>query len=256
MASLEKQTLLWESLKQEILTARTMDSEKPNLLAMSEDYFEAADQTVREVQTFSDDKASSLQAIETAFIINMTLVVILLIYKTAAGVILTKRNDELNELAFFDANTGLPNKGKCDSLLLQYSKLDPRRNDACIMFDLNNLKLVNDTQGHKAGDFLILSFASIIRRTMPKDVFVGRYGGDEFIAVLFNTDETAVKRLLGGVAENLMRFNEEHPSISISYAVGYQMSGECPDCSLQLLLSKADQKMYMDKEKKKRLQSA
>lgn len=254
--SLRKQTLLWEALKEEISKARETGANHTNLFALSEDYFELADRTVCEVQTYTDDKASSLQAIEMAFVANMAVIVILLVYKSAAGIFLTRRNRALNDLAFMDANTGLPNKGKCDSLLLKHSKLNTNQNVACIMFDLNNLKTVNDTAGHQAGDKLILSFASIIRRTMPEDVFVGRYGGDEFIAVLFDRDEHTVKQLLGSVEDNVRRYNEEHKELRIMYAVGYQMSDGCDGCSLQMLLHKADQKMYADKEKKKRLQSA
>ena len=221
-------------------------------MIMSEEYFTLADQTVHEVETYSDDKAAALQAMEIAFIAVMTVIVALLIYKTAAGIILTKRNDTLNDLAFFDASTGLPNKGNCDSLLQQHSALSTSQNVACVMFDLNNLKTVNDTHGHKTGDRLIFSFASLIRSTMPKDVFVGRYGGDEFLAVLFDTDEATVIQLLGQIEQNVTRFNQTNTDFSISYAVGYQLSCGSNDCSLQMLLNKADQKMYLDKEKKKR----
>ncbi len=254
VSSLSKQTMLWEALKEEIFKARETGANQTKLFALSEDYFELADRTVREVQTFSDDKASNLQAIEMVFIADMSVIVILLVYKSVAGILLTRKNRALNDMAFLDAHTGLPNKRKCDNLLLKHSELN--QNAACIMFDLNNLKTVNDTAGHKAGDMLILSFASIIRRTMPEDVFVGRYGGDEFIAVLFDRDESTVKQLLGSVEENVRLFNEEHKDISIRYAAGYQMSDGCDGCSLQMLLHKADQKMYADKEKKKRLQSA
>ncbi len=256
VSSLREQTTLWEALKEEIFKARETGSNHTKLFELSEDYFELADRTVCEVQTFSDDKASNLQAIKMAFVVNMAVIVILLVYKSVAGILLIRRNTALNDLAFLDANTGLPNKGKCDSLLLKHSRLNTNQNVACVMFDLNNLKTVNDTAGHQAGDMLILSFASIIRRAMPEDVFVGRYGGDEFIAVLFDRDEHTVKQLLGSVEDNVRLFNEEHKDISIRYAAGYQMSDGCEDCSLQMLLHKADQKMYADKEKKKRLQSA
>ena len=46
---------------------------------------------------------------------------------------------------------------------------------ACIMFDLNNLKTVNDTMGHSAGDQLILNFAKLLRSVIPEKDFVGRY---------------------------------------------------------------------------------
>ena len=45
------------------------------------------------------------------------------------------------------------------------------------MFDLNNLKTVNDTMGHSAGDQLILNFAKLLCSVIPEKDFVGRYGG-------------------------------------------------------------------------------
>ena len=54
-----------------------------------------------------------------------------------------------------------------------------------IVYDLNNLKRVNDTFGHIVGDQFILNFSNLLRNTIPAQDFVGRYGGDEFMAVLF-----------------------------------------------------------------------
>ena len=60
------------------------------------------------------------------------------------------------------------------------------------MFDLNNLKTVNDTMGHSAGDQLIINFAKLLRSVIPEKDFVGRYGGDEFIAVIYHTSEAEI----------------------------------------------------------------
>jgi diguanylate cyclase (GGDEF)-like protein len=249
--SLQEQIALWDTLKQEIFKSREMGSQNTSLLMLSEDYFEKANQTVKEAERYSDDKASHLVSVEIMLIANLLLLVALLLYKSVNGFWLSKRNKELSQMAFLDANTGLPNKGKCDSVMSKHGMLNADKEDACVMFDLNNLKTVNDTLGHRAGDTLILAFARIIRETMPKDVFVGRYGGDEFIAILFDTNENKVKKLLNDVNENVIRFNKTDSDVKISYAVGYQMSHKCSDCTLQTLLGKADQKMYKDKEKKK-----
>ena len=67
------------------------------------------------------------------------------------------QNRLLEQKAFIDAHTGLPNKNACNDLLNKKDIItDPT---ACIMFDLNNLKTVNDTMGHSAGDQLIINFA-------------------------------------------------------------------------------------------------
>lgn len=63
-------------------------------------------------------------------------------------------------------------------------------------FDLNNLKFINDTMGHSAGDRLIVKFAGLLRRVFPEKDFVGRYGGDEFMVVIYDTDKAEVDEIL------------------------------------------------------------
>lgn len=81
----------------------------------------------------------------------------------------TQNNDLIAYLD--DVLSGLSNKGSCKELL--NSKEILREPTVCIMLDLNNLKIVNDTMGHSAGDQLILNFARLLRRVIPEKHFVG-----------------------------------------------------------------------------------
>jgi diguanylate cyclase (GGDEF)-like protein len=72
-----------------------------------------------------------------------------------------------------------------------------------IMFDLNNLKRANDTYGHAVGDQLITNFARLLRNAIPAKDFVGRYGGDEFIAIITQT----TKKSLISWMKCMMRLN-------------------------------------------------
>ena len=87
------------------------------------------------------------------------------------------QNRLLEQKAFVDAHTGLPNKNTCNELL---NKKDIITDSVCIMFDLNNLKTVNDTMGHSAGGRLIMNFSKLFAQCYSEKDFVGRYGGDEF----------------------------------------------------------------------------
>ena len=254
LANLQNQARVWETLKEQIDLARQQQPARGELLQLSEEYFQLADSTVQAAERYSDDRAARLQVIQIALICNIALLVLFLLYKSVWAVLLRKRNAHLHNLAFIDANTGLPNKGRCDQLLLEEGILDPARVHACVMFDLNNLKVVNDTYGHKTGDSLILNFAEILRGTAPQDVFLGRYGGDEFIAVLHDTDEARLKQLLGNIEKNVQEFREAKSGIPISYAVGYALSCGRRKCTLQMLLDSADKSMYEDKLVKKKLQ--
>ena len=102
----------------------------------------------------------------------MLSLVILVIMQTLKAMQMAMQNRLLEQKAFIDAYTGLPNKNACNELLNKKDIITD--STACIMFDLNNLKTVNDTMGHSAGDQLILNFAKLLRSVIPEKDFVGR----------------------------------------------------------------------------------
>lgn len=116
------------------------------------------------------------------------------------------------------------------------------------MFDLNDLKYVNDTLGHIAGDSLILNFAHLLRRIIPQEHFLGRYGGDEFVAVIENTTHDEIEFMLDRIRAEINKFNNEGRQVQISFACGYALSTDYQECTLEVLLGKADYNMYRNKE--------
>lgn len=160
------------------------------------------------------------------------------------------KNTELSKKAFTDVHTGLPNKNMCEDVLHSVNIDDSK---VCIiMFDLNDLKKVNDTMGHAYGDAMIKGFATIIRSVFRDDDFVGRYGGDEFIAVLHNLEVETVESVLKRVANEVEKHNMNNKNIHISYAYGYAHSDQCKDDSMDRLLNRADTNMYNYKKEYKR----
>lgn len=246
------QEIMWNQLKDEILDTRVKGAENTNILELSEEYFQMANETVKAAEIYADKFATKLKNTEIILAVNVASIILLLVYQTVAAIILNHKNKELNKLAFIDINTGLPNKGCCDKFLYEHGILSSNQTDACIMFDLNNLKVVNDNFGHKAGDALIMNFANILRRTASEKVFVGRYGGDEFIAILLDTSKEEVEALLKNIDDNIKEFSKEENGTAISYAAGYELSSDYKDCTLQILMDKADKKMYADKAEKKK----
>ena len=97
--------------------------------------------------------------------------------ETVAAVKVSNANRQLEQKAYIDLHTGLPNKSKCEELFHNVEFI--KTPTACIVFDMNNLKRVNDSLGHSIGDQLILNFARLLRNSIPAKHFVGRYGGDE-----------------------------------------------------------------------------
>lgn len=168
-----------------------------------------------------------------------------LIYVILTGVASSR---EMKLRAYVDTHTGLYNRNSCNERLSGYDPV--QEPTAVFMFDLNELKQINDTLGHDAGDNLIVQFADILRKNLPARAFVGRYGGDEFIAILCPADGAAVRRALTDVADAVNWYNRGEGRVPISYAVGSALSTDYPEESLRALLDRADIDMYRDKHLK------
>ena len=126
------------------------------------------------------------------------------------------------------------------------------KHTACIMFDLNNLKIINDSKGHSKGDKLIFNFAHLLRRVIPQEAFVGRYGGDEFMVVIYNTSKTEIEDILMQLSREKDSLNSRGNDMPIDYACGWAISDADSECTIQMLLDKADYYMYENKQSRKK----
>ncbi len=126
-----------------------------------------------------------------------------------------------------------------------------RRPLAAAMIDLDNFKAINDLCGHPAGDRLLRRIAQLLRGEMRKQDFIGRYGGEEFLAVLPETtaDDGAVllERCRKKVAEITARRGKNSEGIPVTLSAGVtELAGG--DENLSELLERADHLLYRAKE--------
>lgn len=243
---LKIQSDYWEKLKTEIEAVRSVGYENTDIVNMSEIYFKMADETVFAAEKYSEKIATKIRTIEILSAFDMLCLVILVIVQTLMAMKMAVKNKLLEQRAYTDAHTGLPNKSACKELLGNKEIISEPT--ACIMFDLNNLKTVNDTMGHSAGDQLILNFARLLRNVIPEKDFVGRYGGDEFMAVIYHTSQTEVEEILKCLCLEKDRLNNREDKILIDYAYGWVLSANDGKYTIQTLLDKADSYMYENKK--------
>ena len=236
----------WDKLKTEIEAVRSKGYENTDIVNMSEIYFTMADETVSAAESYSEKIAIKIRTIELLSALDMLILVILVIMQTLKAMQMAMQNRLLEQKAFVDAHTGLPNKNACNELLNKKDIITG--STACIMFDLNNLKTVNDTMGHSAGDQLIMNFSKFLRSVIPEKDFVGRYGGDEFIAVIDHTSEAEIKEILKSLYREKDRLNSYENQIPIDYACGWALSSDNMSCTMQMLLDDADANMYKNKQ--------
>ncbi len=237
---------MWKILKEEIYLARKVGYEKTEIIQASEDFFNQANKTVTTAETFSQRIVDKLLRLEIFLAIAIIIYIVLLQIQIVNFINLLKRNSILEEKAYIDLHTKLPNKSKCIEVLSDASFI--RTSTAVLVFDINYLKQVNDKLGHTAGDTLIQNFANIIRTSIPPKNFVGRNGGDEFVAIIYNTSEEEIKSIIENIKIDVEKYNEFSNQIVMCYSVGYDISTNYKETSLAVLLQKADENMYTEKE--------
>ena len=240
----------WEELKKEIKAVREVGYQNTDIVNMSEIYFKMADETVSAAESYSERIAIKIRTIELLSVLDMLGLVILIIIQTLAAMKMSVLNKLLEQRAYTDAHTGLPNKDACEVFLK--NKETVAKHTACIMFDLNNLKIINDSKGHSKGDQLILNFAHLLRRVIPQEAFVGRYGGDEFMVVIYNTNKAEIEDILKQLSMEKDRLNRSDNQMPIDYACGWAISDADSECTIQMLLDKADYYMYENKQSRKK----
>ncbi|SDK20014.1 sensor domain-containing diguanylate cyclase [Natronincola ferrireducens] len=121
-----------------------------------------------------------------------------------------------------------------------------------VVFDLNNLKMTNDTFGHQVGDLLIKQFALGIKNNIRDCDILGRYGGDEFLGAFLYTDLETIEIII----EKINRHFEHHPLqvesaciyIEFSYGVAHYPTDAC---TMKALFKIADNRMYVHKQSHK-----
>ena len=243
---LQIQSDYWDKLKTEIEAVRNKGYENTDIVNMSEIYFKMADETVSAAESYSERIAVKIRTLELLSVLDMLCLVILIVIQTLAAMKMSVLNKLLEQRAYTDAHTGLPNKDACEVLL--NNKETVAKHTACMMFDLNNLKIINDTKGHSKGDQLILNFARLLRNVIPQKDFVGRYGGDEFMVVIYNTSKTEIEDILKQLSREKDRLNSSGNNMPIDYACGWAISDADSECTIQMLLDKADYYMYENKQ--------
>ena len=122
------------------------------------------------------------------------------------------------------------------------------------MMDINLFKKINDTYGHAEGDkaLVILSKALVqSARCHNMPMFLGRYGGDEFVIIAHPVSETEIESLKKNIRENVSALcKKENRPYMISVGVGYDELKE--NDTFQKCMQRADEKLYKDKEECKR----
>jgi diguanylate cyclase (GGDEF)-like protein len=162
---------------------------------------------------------------------------------------LQERVEQLDHLAHQDSLIDLPNRRgfirELERLIARASRYDARA--AMLFVDLDGLKSINDTFGHRAGDHALIQVAGLLESGVRKSDVVARIGGDEFGILLENADEQSASetaaRLVDAIAACEFCHEGECLPLSVAIGVGLINANDCAD----EVMARADEQMYRRK---------
>lgn len=155
--------------------------------------------------------------------------------------------ERLHALSITDELTGLFNRRGFFALADQHLKLANRRKAKVFILyvDLDGLKKINDTRGHKAGDLALVEMADFLKKSFRDSDAIARIGGDEFVVFPVETSSDNIGTIIARFQEGLRTCNEKKGRGNVlSASVGVACYDSEHPCSLDELLIQADTNMY------------
>ena len=152
--------------------------------------------------------------------------------------------ERLQYQSFHDSLTGLYNRTYFEE---EMRRMDLRRDGAVslFVFDVDGLKLINDTLGHDKGDQLLHNAGRMLQTCFRDSDVVARIGGDEYAALVPDTDEADAKQICARIHQLLLDWNNANDEV-LSLSVGFSSSSR-PDITMRELFKRADDSMYREK---------
>lgn len=152
--------------------------------------------------------------------------------------------DQLKYLSEHDMLTGLYNRYYFDQVLRRIEETAIPA--GVIMCDIDGLKLVNDTLGHRAGDELLAVAAGLIKASFSYETIIARIGGDEFTVLMPFTDEAGLEETVNRINCGIEEYNELNSQLRLSISMGFACRSD-GTVNIYDILKRADSHMYRKK---------
>jgi diguanylate cyclase (GGDEF)-like protein len=154
----------------------------------------------------------------------------------------------LLSMAYTDSLTGLNNRSAYDKRIDEISSASYKTEVlGVLVMDLNDLKVINDTKGHKAGDFALQDFATCVLKLLPEKAEMFRIGGDEFVAFIPSIMDDHLEKLANTITEFFVARKATY-----TVAVGWDLYIPKRKEKFINVINRADSAMYFCKANMKR----
>ncbi|AEB57420.1 sensor domain-containing diguanylate cyclase [Ectopseudomonas mendocina] len=169
---------------------------------------------------------------------------------TLVSLVIRRYQQRIAALATTDSLTNLPNRRGFE-LHVEQALQEAQRDSSplcAVMLDLDNFKQINDRHGHLAGDEVLRSFAERLRAALRQSDILCRWGGEEFILLLKNTDRHAAHELAEKLRQHCadQRYPMDGEALQVTVSLG--LSQWQPGEALHDLLSRTDRALYRAKQ--------
>lgn len=202
--------------------------------------------------TFRDSSLNDM-----IYFINTALGALILLYFSSIYMIsrevmqfkLTSKNESLQKLATIDPLTRLFNRRAMGEYLklIQHNSERTGKSYTVCLGDIDDFKQVNDSYGHGAGDDALKQSADIISRSVPAEGYAARWGGEEFLFVIPNSDvkdgRECAEKIRRAIADRTFRSGGRQFGITITIGVAEGKAGD----DIEKIISLADKRLYAGK---------
>lgn len=150
---------------------------------------------------------------------------------------------ELDYAVHSDPVAGIANRYSCDALIEKYLDRPLPPSFGCVMFDITNIQEINSLYGHLKGNMLIRDFSNILKLASVELCFVGRNGGNKFLAIFEKTTSDQIYTFIQRVDQRVDAYNSIADKIPIRYQYGIAFQEE-GSLSITQLIALANERIY------------
>ena len=172
---------------------------------------------------FSSTPATALFVV-VWIVLLVNFIFILIDFNLISSIKLNYHN--LYDVAYSDPLSGIPNRFSCDTLIEKYHDKRLPEDIGCVMIDLTNLPEVNALYNHTTGNKLLKDFSSILSTAAVSLCFVGRNGGNKFLAIFENCNQEKIQIFLDRIEDRVSQHNQAPDTIAIEYHTGIALNSE------------------------------
>lgn len=151
---------------------------------------------------------------------------------------------ELDYVVFSDPLSGISNRFSCDTLIEKYLDKPLPEDMGCVMLDLTNIQEINQLYGHVQGNELICDFSNILQNASQDLCFVGRNGGNKFMALFESGDRQKILAFLRKVEEGVDAYNVVSKDFTITYKYGIAFREGDGAKTITDLIALSNQRIY------------